>query len=150
MDASLLERLRSRTREQNLGVTFWMPVAQALSNQLSLLLPRGPWAHDEVPALDNPAGFRLWIWSRASDEPSFIGWSCLMTGGWSASAEEDEGFSASATLLLFDGKASDHRVVTSDGRSIVEFSYDLAAARWKCLGWNVDEWGEWDVGPQAR
>ena len=68
-----------------------------------------------------------------------------MAGGLTVEDDSNEKFTISATLFLFDAQQK-CRLKTKDGRSIIEFTYDLHTSGkgcWECLGWFKDEYDEW-------
>ena len=86
------------------------------------------------------ASFCLWLWSVPRSEALLsTSWSCVLAGGRGAGDE----FVITVDAFVFHSR-SKQRLRPGDGRSFLQFSFDVAAGEWRYHGWITDDYGEWE------
>lgn len=100
--------------------------------------------HDDSYILDSiNSTFCRWFWSPdSSSKPLAFSWTAVLAAGRIG----DGGFDLSAYLFVFH-PVTRSRLVTDSGRSYLRYSFmrhELNEYVWHSLGWQYDEFGEWE------
>lgn len=142
MNARLVEMIGGIAPHPREDEARWRPVAAALAEAFRSFIGGGDgMGWDAEPHVHQMySGFSLWLWSQPANSPLSVSWTCVMGGGF---IDEESPFSASATLFLFHASTRT-RLVTADGRGLLEFTFDCQTGDWRSVGWEEDGWGEWE------
>jgi hypothetical protein len=140
MNIELAKSLRSGGSEgQSHDAAWWKKVIEDLICEFQELIKEGcQWDHS-YSVETAPPSFSVWLWSNCDNgAPLAFCWSAVLAG----SLVEGNQFVSTIDLFLFH-RQTKARVCTMEGRSFLQFSYEVEQASWICLGWMNDEWDEW-------
>jgi hypothetical protein len=125
----------------------WRSVVEALLDDFGGLLTADFERDPELRINPLASSFSRWIWSNAARvSPVSIGWSAVLAGSPIGDPKTDHSFVVTIDLFLFH-ESGQERLYTSDGLHFLQFVFDRRAeeqGKWRFLGWQKDEWGEWE------
>jgi len=140
-------RLWSAGSGQKNDQVSWRHIINDLLDEFSHFLGNDFVRDDEIELDPSNSTFRAWMWSKSSPLlPLTLIWSAVLAGGPIGDPHEKESFGVSITLFLFHGQTR-KRLYSSDGLHFLLFSFQrtaLGVGSWQSLGWQQDEWGEWE------
>ena len=135
--ARVIRNVRNRPEQPT---QWWEATINQLTKEFELFLGER-FCVDDRPTINlvDPS-FSIWLWSIQPEKSFFShSWSAVMGGGLIA----EDRFVVTIDAFLFH-QMSMARMVTSDGRSFIQFLFDAESGGWKYNDWLRDKWGEWE------
>lgn len=147
MTSDLEDKLWKAGSGMTHGESTWRIIIEALLDDFSSFIASDFERDSDVKIDPSASAFRTWIWSKAvTSSPVSVEWSAVMAGGPVGDPSSADSFVVTVDLFLLH-ELGRKRLYTSDGLHFVQFEYargPQGKGAWCFLGWQKDEWGEWE------
>jgi hypothetical protein len=147
MISALEEKLWAAGSGQTNDEAAWREIIDSLLAEFRDLLSADFEIDPDLKIDPARSQFHVWIWSKpAPIAPLSVTWSALLAGSPVGDADSNDSFVVTVDLFLFH-EAGKRRLYTYDGLHFLQFVFDRQTAEqggWRSLGWQKDEWGEWE------
>lgn len=142
MDSSLIQAIERAASGQVVSDSTWRQISDVLLDGLHELIGTD-FERDEEVSVNEGTAFSRSFWSQHDSNELSLEWRGVVGG----EPVGDDSFAISASVFLFHAR-SRKRLVTSDGESFLEFSYEMptesGGGGWTAHGWLEDIYGEWE------